>query len=105
MMQNLASQHALVCGHIAGGLSLDAVSSRGLDAPKKGCRNERRDFVLDGENVLELSIVPLRPNMCLSLAVDQLNRDPDAIRHLTHASLSDIIHAKRSRDLLRLYGL
>src|SRR5208282_1154103 len=102
MVQDFAGQHMFVRRHIFGGLSLDAVMPCSLDAAEQGCGDGRRHLVLDGENVLELSIVPFGPEMRLGLAVDELHRDPDAIRRLSHTSFRDVVDAEFSCDLLRL---
>ena len=47
------------------------------------------NFILDPEDVLELSIVPLRPKMVTITYVDQLSGDSQSISRLTHAAFKN----------------
>ena len=105
VMQDLAGQHVLVGRHVRGGLPLDPIVPRSLDAAKEGRRDGRGDLVLDGEDVLELAIVALGPDMGFGLAVDELDGDPDPIARLAYASFGDVVHPELARDLLGLDGL
>src|SRR3984957_2715631 len=105
VVEDLAGQDVFVRSHIRRRLSLDAIVPCGLDATKQGRSDRRGDFVLDGEDILKLAIVALGPEMCLGLAVDELNSDPDPIPCLADASFGDVVHPELTRDLLGLDGL
>ena len=104
-MQDFPGQHILVRRHAVGRFALNAVVPRGFDSAEQRRRDRRRDFVLDGENILELAIVALGPEVGLGFAVDQLDRHSDAIRGFAHAALNDVVHAEFPRDLLGFHRL
>ena len=103
MMQNFPGQHVFVCGHVGGSLALNAIVPGGLNATEQGRDNGRGNLVLNCENIVELSIVALGPDVCLCLAVNELNRHSDAVTHFAHAAFHHIVHAKFARDALRLH--
>jgi len=63
-----------------------------------GCQDER-DFVLDGENVVDGAVVTFRPEVRAVLCIDQLRRDPDAVAALANAALKDVSRTKLLRCL------
>ena len=50
-------------------------------------RDYERDFVLDGENVIDSAVVSFTPKMRPILGIDQLRSDSDAIAALANAAL------------------
>ena len=58
-----------------------------------------RDLVLDGEDVLELPVVGLGPELVAVLDVHELGRDADAVPDLAHAALEHGRHAELLADL------
>ena len=62
----------------------------------------RRDLVLDGEDVLEVAVVALGPEVVVGLGVDQLHRDAHPLPDLAHAALDDVLHAELGGELLHL---
>ena len=105
MVQHLAGEHVFVGRHVLGPLALGALVRRRLDAAAQRRDDRRRHLVLDRENVLELAVVALGPDMRLGLAVDQLHGDAHAVAGLAHASLDHVVDAEFARDVLRLHRL
>jgi hypothetical protein len=60
----------------------------GLDRADQCCR----DFVLHGEDVFQVPVVALRPDMIARGPVDQLRSDTNAIACLAHAAFEHISH-------------
>ena len=101
-MQDLAGEQVFVGRHVLGGLALGATQPRRLDAAEERRCDRRGDLVLDGENVFELSVVALGPDVGFSLAVDELHGHSDPVHRLAHASLDDVVDPEFAGDLLRL---
>jgi hypothetical protein len=105
VMQHLGGEHAFVGRHVVGGLADGALLGHRLQ-PAGQRRNDRgRDLVLDGEDVLELAVVALRPDVPVGLGVDELDGDAHPVARLAHAALRDILHLQRLRHLLDVHRL
>ncbi len=76
-----------------------------LHAPAQRRHDGRRDFVLDGEDVFELAVVALRPDVCLGEAVDELDGDAHTVGRLADASLYDVVDAEFLGDAPRRHRL
>ena len=76
MMQDLPGQDAFVRRHVGGSLALHAIMPGRFNATEQGRDNGRGDLVLNCENIVELSIVSLGPDVRLRLAIDELDRSP-----------------------------
>ena len=59
-----------------------------------------RYLVLDRENIGQVAIVTLRPEMAAGGDVIELNRDAHALAALAHAAFEDIADAEFLGDLL-----
>ena len=59
----------------------------------------RRDLVLDREDVVELAVVGLRPQVRVGAGLDQLRRDPHRVAGLAHRAFQHMRHVQRARDL------
>src|SRR3546814_11139875 len=57
------------------------------------------DVVLDGEDVLQLAVVLLGPEVLAGLGVDDLNGDAQALTRRPHAAFQDVAHAEIAGDL------
>ena len=57
------------------------------------------DFVLDGENVFQLSIIALCPTVSTGRRVDKLRGDAYAVADATDATLEDVTYPKLTADL------
>ena len=62
--------------------------------------NGARDLILEREDVGELAVVGLRPDLKAVCGIDQLRRNAHAPAVLTNASFHDPAHVQRPRDLL-----
>ena len=58
-----------------------------------------RDLVLDREDVVELAVVGLRPQVRVGAGLDQLRRDPHRVARLAHRAFQHVRHVQRARDL------
>jgi hypothetical protein len=59
----------------------------------------RRDLVLDREDVVELAVVGLRPQVRVGPGADQLRRDTHRVAGLAHRAFEHIGNVQRARDL------
>ena len=59
-------------------------------------------LVLDGEDVVEIAVVLVRPNVVAAFGVDELGGDSDAIARLAHAAFQDITNAEVGRHLAHI---
>ena len=64
-----------------------------------------RDLLLNFEDVLDISIVSLRPHLVSIAGIDQLSVDPHALTHSTDASLQDRLHVESLADLSHVQRL
>ena len=102
VVQHLAGEDALVGRHVVGRQPGGAVARRRLDPPGQGRGDRGRDLVLDGEDVLEVAVVALGPEVVVGLGIDQLHRDAHPLPDLAHAALDDVLHAELGGELLHL---
>ena len=56
------------------------------------------DLILNGEHVLELAVVPFRPEVVTIGCVAELCRHSDAVPGFSHATLEHILHVERLPD-------
>ncbi len=63
-----------------------------------------RDLVLDLEDVGQLAVVALGPDVAAGRPVDQLGRDPDAVAGLAHAAFERMPHAELAAHLPQIGG-
>ncbi len=66
--------------------------ARSLDAFGDAHNYSLCHFVLDGEYVVETSVIPLGPNMRGRSCIDQLRSDPNAIADLADAAFDDVFN-------------
>jgi hypothetical protein len=59
------------------------------------------DFVLDGENVVQLAVVSFCPELDSTRCLNKLCRDADAVAALANAALYDIRNAQLATYVLR----
>ena len=105
MVQHLGGERAFISRHVVGPLAFGPVMGGDLDTAGKRRDDDPGHLILDGEDVLELAVVSLGPDMPVGLRVDELNGDADAIGDLAHASFENVVHIEFTRDLLHLYRL
>ena len=63
-----------------------------------------RDVVLQLEDVLELAVVALGPDMAVGAPVDQLRGDAHPVVHLAHAAFKQILHAQPRGHAVKVLG-
>src|SRR5262249_15521794 len=99
VVQQLPGEDAFVGRHIVGRLARDALARRGLEPAWERRDNGGGHFVLDREDVLELPVVALRPDVTIGFRVDQPHRSPPPVADLAHAAFAHVLAAKLARDL------
>jgi hypothetical protein len=62
-------------------------------------RDLLRDFRLDREDIRQLAIVTVRPEMCIRACIDELGGHADAVSGALDAAFEDVRHFQRLRDL------
>ena len=63
------------------------------------------DLVLDCEDIGEIAVVALLPDVAAGRDIVELRRDADAVAALAHAAFEYISHTKLLGDLLHMHGL
>jgi len=69
-----------------------------------GDRHRLGEFVLYRENVSEIAVVALGPDMFAGLGFDHLRGDANAIAELAQTPFEHIAHAELAPDLLHIDG-
>src|SRR5262245_60612670 len=62
-------------------------------------RNRAGQLILDGENVLELTVVALGPAMGAGHGIDELHGDTNPVTTATNAALQDVTHSQLAPHL------
>src|SRR5215469_15311793 len=60
------------------------------------------DLVLQREQIVQIAVKPLRPQMSVALSVNQLSGHTDLISPPTHAPFQRVAHSKLAADLFRV---
>jgi hypothetical protein len=82
-----------------GGLALGTEPFDGIEMRFHSGHDALRDVVLDREDVLQLPIVSLGPDVVAGFRVDQLARDANAPARGPDAAFQHVAHAQGARDL------
>ena len=93
------AQEAVVGFQIVGALGGDALPIAGVEIERERGDDLRRHVVLHGEDVGQVAVEPLGPEVAAGRRVDELGGDPDPIARLAHAALEHIAHAEALADL------
>src|SRR5262245_65938306 len=104
-MVELAREHAFISRHAVGRLSAHSFARRRVDAPRKGGDDRGRHLVLDGEDVLELPVVAVGPDMAVCRPVDQLHGTPDTISDFAHTTFDPVLNLRLVHHLTDVYAL
>ena len=102
MVQYLARQHVFVGSHALRGLALRAIVAGRFDPAGERADDRAAHLVLDGEDVLDLAVVALGPDVPVGLGIDQLHGDSDTVAGFANAPLDDIVNSELARDVLDL---
>src|SRR4030088_2766449 len=69
-----------------------------------GSDNGDRHFVLKSENIRQVTLESVRPDVRARHRIDQLPRNANLPRRLAHSPLKDIAHAKPAPDFFNING-
>ena len=75
----------------------------GIERYAERARDLRGELALDGEDVLQLAVVALRPQVLVGIGVDQLRRNAHLVPGAAHAAFEEGGHAKLGADLAAVY--
>jgi hypothetical protein len=67
-------------------------------------RDRLGDLILNFEDVLQLAVVPLGPDVKALRDIDELNRDPHPVTRSPNAALEDRGDVQRVADLTQIAG-
>ena len=82
--------------HIVGLLGHQPTAIALCEVERKRAHDLPGHVILHGENVGQVPIEPLRPEMAVIGGVDELSRDPDALVDFAHAALEHIAGPEKS---------
>ena len=94
-----AAQDIVIGLDVPGGRSPEAVFLRSGELHREDPDDLLRDLVLQGEDVLQIPVITLRPHVVPRGGVDELGGDPHAIAGLANAALQDVAHAQLAAHL------
>ena len=89
----------VVSEQASGRTLLDPLLLVGRERGLQGSRDSLGDVALDGEDVLQLPVVGLGPQVFVGRSVHELADDADLVARPPHAPLQDRGHAQLGRDL------
>ncbi len=86
-------------------LLLSALQGRAFHATGECRYDHLRNLVLNSEDVGQVAVIALGPQVTGVHAVDQLRGDADLVARLLHAALNNIAHAQLTAHVLGLRRL
>src|SRR5437870_3704529 len=92
----------LVCLHVVGRWFKEAALLALGERETQRVNHTAGNFILDREDVFDLSVEPLRPQVVTIPRVDELNADADPAAGLPDAALKKRLHTKSSPNLARI---
>src|SRR5262245_57727235 len=96
------AQHKIIRVETIRPVALDALNLR-IAQTWLNCANDAQtDFVLQCEEVFELAVIALSPNMCSRCGVDELRGDAHAVCRLAYATFEHIADAEFATDLFHV---
>lgn len=63
------------------------------------------DFILNGKNVGQVTVVAVSPDMAAVVRVDELSCDANALSRLAHTAFEHVSHPEFPADLIDLHRL
>src|SRR5262245_30770129 len=94
VMEALSGEHILIREHVFRRLALGAFVSRVLDPTMQDSNNRGGQFVLNSENILELAIVALGPDVAIGFSIDELYRNSHSGSSFASAAFQHILNAR-----------
>jgi hypothetical protein len=85
--------------------AFDALDLRFTQARFDRTDDVQGDFVLQGKNVVERTVISFGPDMNAGFGLDQLAGDTHLLSSFTHAAFEQISHAKFTPHLARTHRL
>ena len=84
---------------VAARRALDLLADHGADLGLDLADDVAGDLVLDLEDVFQVPVVALGPDMTAGAGIDELGGDPDALPGAAHGALDDVVGAEFRRQL------
>src|SRR5262245_8138368 len=66
---------------------------------REDCDDRPGNFILNGEDILQVSVVALSPTVSAGNSIDELGADADSIASPTDTALENIAHTEFAADL------
>ena len=106
LVQKLTAAKAVGIGfNILGRRRPDGHAFRRQELDLQGCHDLQRDLVLEREDVAEVAVIALGPDVAAGCPFDQLGVDPHLLAGLANAALDHIGNAQFLGDLLEIHRL
>ena len=99
------AQNKVVSVEIVRPFALDTLDLRIAQTRLNRTDRTQRDFVLKGQNIVELAVVAFRPKMNAGFGLDELRADPDALARLTYTTFQYVAHTQLATDPLHVHSL
>ena len=99
--ESAAAQDVFVGGEIFGGFGQDTVPFEAGHLYRGGAHDASGDIVLNAEDVFDLGVVYVGPDLLSGRGLDQLGIDADAVAGATNATLKQVARVELAPDLGR----
>src|SRR5262245_59493974 len=97
-----AAKPVIICRKTLGRLLQRSETLGSLDVDGKSSNNFPHDFVLNGEDVPDISVKAFRPKVFAGGCFNQLRRDPDLSADASHTSFKNILNPQIPSDVLHV---
>ncbi len=88
------AQQTVVDSHVLGLLGFGMAAAGVLDAPGHGGRDPVGDLVLHREDIVQVAVVALGPQLAAARHLRQLRRHPHPVPTSVYAALDQVAHAQ-----------
>ncbi|MCY1231172.1 hypothetical protein D9M72_436100 [compost metagenome] len=102
MVQHLGGERAFIGRHVGRLRAGELVALGGLDAARQGGGDRRRHLVLNGEDIVQLPVVFVGPDMGVVERVDELDGDAHPLADLANAAFHQVLRPEPCGHLARV---
>src|SRR6185437_16984962 len=100
----VSQENKVVCRHVRRRLPDGDIPAGALHPARQDGDDRPHDLVLHVEDVLELAVVALAPELISTLGIDKLDGDPQLLAGLADAAFDDVTNTELPSDLLDVDG-